>query len=241
MNLRLFLIYVFCITVFAMRITAQDTAPGDTAARDSINLKWGPDKANSLYFFGGAEMIVGEPDGPGADIVYGRSLLGTCGFRYKRKICELWSTGGDLSFITWNYALRQTKYKILPNNILHNKERLSLGALDLAWYNRLCFGRNGSRNHGYLDIGIFGGYFITRQHFTRDKLDTADVNNAGQVDVTNRRLIYPVNWCYGLQARIGISRFMITATYRLSDLFKKEFLYPELPKLSVGLQMGLYK
>jgi hypothetical protein len=44
-----------------------------------------------------------------------------------------------------------------------------------------------------------------------------------------------------LLARIGIGRWAFTGSYRLSDIFKTPYQMPELPRLTVGVEVGLFR
>ena len=72
-------------------------------------------------------------------------------------------------------------------------------------------------------------------HYTKNKMPNDNI-----VETYTRKLDYynPLNW--GVVARIGFNRYIISATYRMSDYFKSSFKYPELSRLSVSAQIGLY-
>ena len=57
--------------------------------------------------------------------------------------------------------------------------------------------------------------------------------------ITHLKYYEPFN--YGVLARFGINRYVIYANYRLSDLFKSSYNYAELPRLTLGVQIGLHK
>jgi len=61
------------------------------------------------------------------------------------------------------------------------------------------------------------------------------------VRLSTTQLKYVENFSYGLLARIGVSRYALTAQYRLSDIFKSSYAMPELPRLIVGIEVGLFK
>jgi hypothetical protein len=48
------------------------------------------------------------------------------------------------------------------------------------------------------------------------------------------------NFAYGFLARAGTNRYVITAKYRMSDIFKSSYAIPELPRLTVGVEVGLF-
>jgi hypothetical protein len=86
MNLKFIIIFVSATVILAPRMDAQDVVVSDSSAADTLIPKWGIEKKNSLHIYFGAEMLIGESEGPGADIIYGLSLCGEGGFRYKYKI-----------------------------------------------------------------------------------------------------------------------------------------------------------
>ena len=62
-----------------------------------------------------------------------------------------------------------------------------------------------------------------------------------KVKVSTTRLSYVENISYGFMARLGTNRYALTARYRTSDLFVTGYDLPELPRLVLGVELGLFK
>jgi hypothetical protein len=45
---------------------------------------------------------------------------------------------------------------------------------------------------------------------------------------------------YGIKARAGRNHLAITGTYRLSNIFKNSYYLPEMPRFTVGVEIGIY-
>jgi hypothetical protein len=41
-------------------------------------------------------------------------------------------------------------------------------------------------------------------------------------------------------AKFGVGHFAVYGAYRLNDLFKAKYNYPELPPLTAGIEIGIY-
>jgi len=72
-------------------------------------------------------------------------------------------------------------------------------------------------------------------------IDNADTLGSGQQKIILTKLKYMNSVNYGLTARIGYNRFVIFAMYRFSDIFKSSSDRIDLPRLNVGLQLGIHK
>ena len=57
---------------------------------------------------------------------------------------------------------------------------------------------------------------------------------------TERGLPYLRRWSYGLGLRLGAGRYAAVARYRLSNTFRPpdQARYPELPRWTIGLEVG---
>ena len=223
-------------------VAGQDVLLEEDVKADTIKKTVGPNLKHFTHLYLDLGFIAGKSETEGADINYGKSYTFSVGYRYKRKISNFYAIGFDINYYLMSYNLKQENSKILPNDSLHNKEKLIFNNLGLELYNRFNFGKRGNYIGTFIDIGAYGNWAYKVKHYTKDELDNADINNAKINEVTNTGLVYPEELNYGVKARIGINRFVLSATYRLSDLFKEKYsYYPELPRLSVGLQIGLHK
>lgn len=204
--------------------------------KDNMVGKRGPNLKNFSHFYLGFGFIVGSSDSVGSDVIAGKSTNFVFGYRYKLRVNNFFAIGCEAAFDSYSFALKQNATKITPDTIIHDKEQLNLGNLGLAGYMRFNYGKRGNRVGNFVDIGGYGDYRISGVNFTRDKLDN---DNVVKTRISHLDYFNPIN--YGALARIGFNRYVIYGTYRLSDIFESSYNYPELPRLTIGLQIGLHK
>jgi len=191
-------------------------------------------------------------DAVGSEIKYGSSSDFVYGYRYKRKLSEFYAVGFDIFYHSTAFHLKQGPNKVLPNNILHDdkgeKEKLTFHNLSLGLYNRFNFGKRGNYIGNFIDLGARVDWAFSVVHFTKDRYEIANINNGGVEKTKTAGLVYTKPIYYNVFARFGFNKFVITASYRLSDLFKEDpelykgyDKYPELPLLIVGVEIGLHK
>ena len=176
----------------------------------------------------------------------GKSGVFTIGWRYKRKLSEWFALGTAISYSNPQYMLTQDNKKQFPNNILHKKEKLKYNNLNIELYIRFNFGKRGNIIGKFIDLGTYGAYALSVKHFYEDD---ADKNNpsyyAGTIIVNEKDLDYANRLNYGFTARMGVNRWVISASYRISDLitdnYKTTFNNTYFPRLNLGIELGLHK
>jgi len=171
----------------------------------------------------------------GSDIIFLNSYDWGFGYRYKLRINNFYAVGTDLAYYFKKYRLAQNNDKILPNSILNDKESFAQQNLKLGFYNRFNFGKRGNHIGRYLDFGIFGSFNTSTNHNTVNKMPNGNV-----VSTTISKLTYTEKTNWGLDARIGSNRWAIWGSYRMSNFFKESASLPELPRLTVGIELGLF-
>lgn len=204
--------------------------------KENVLGKHGPNLRNFSHFYVGFGFIAGSSDSVGSEIIIGRSTNFVLGYRYKFRISNFFAIGCDASYNSYSYAMKQSAGKITPDTILHGKEKLNLGDLGLSGYMRFNYGKRGNRVGNFVDIGGYGDWRIAATNFTRDKMPNENV-----VKTTISHLNYLNATNYGALARIGFNRYVFYGYYRISDIFKSSYKYPELPRLTIGLQIGIHK
>jgi len=243
---------IICVIFFiSCEIGVLSVAEGQTVLleqdvnADTIPELVGPNLKHFSHLYVGYGFVLGA-DAVGSEIRYGSSSDFVYGYRYKRKLSEFYAVGFDIFYHSTAFHLKQDSTKALPNNILHDdkgeKEKLTFHNLSLGLYNRFNFGKRGNYLGHFLDLGARIDWAFSVVHFTKDIYDIANVNNGGVVKTKTTGLVYIKPIYYNVFTRLGFNKFVITASYRLSDLFKEEYdLYPELPLLIVGVEIGLHK
>ena len=198
--------------------------------------KSGPNLKNFSHFYAGFGFVAGASDSIGSNIIAGKSTNFVLGYRYKLRICNFYAIGFDAAYNSYSYTLKQESAKITPDTILHDKEKLSLGNLGLSGYMRFNYGKRGNRVGNFIDLGGYGDWRIFGTNFTRDKMENDNI-----VRTTISHLNYFNDINYGALVRVGFNRYVFFGTYRFSDIFVPSKKYPEFPRLTVGLQIGIHK
>jgi len=229
------LFFAAAFLLLTSSLFAQDVLLKQDVAADSVKTKFGPNRSHYRHFYVGYGLIIGEPDKAGSAVNYGSNTF-TIGFRFKQKVCNLYSVGFNIAYTSYTYRLKQDSNKTVPNSMLHDKEHLSINTVGVGLYNRFNFGRRGDRIGKFVDLGVHADWVFGGKHFTSDKQDNGNI-----IETTIKRLKYFNNYQYGAFVNIGFNRYVFTAVYRLSDLFEKSYTYSELPRLTVGIQIGFHK
>jgi hypothetical protein len=235
---RTFLILLIILFVCS-KISSQTVLLEKNVKDNAYSNKKGPNMQKFSHIYFGYEFFAGNPDDKGAEIIYGLSTCIKIGYRYKFKIFEFYSVGFNAGYSFKKYVIKQEADKILPNSLLHDKEKIRFNNAELEFYNRFNVGERGNIIGKYLDIGLFANWAFAINHFTKDKVNDEE-NKAELAIIKYHNLLYTKRFFYGVSARLGINRFAISAEYRLSDLFKKEYQFPELARFCVGLELALY-
>ncbi len=173
------------------------------------------------------------PDEAGARIEWGRSHEIFIGYRYKRRYNDLFSGGYDLSLSRKQFVLKQEEGKLVPDNILHKSEKLVFLSGRLGLYQRLNFGSRGDHLGNYLDAVVWLELPLHVRNISFDETEAA------RIKTRKTRLDYPQWYAYGWQLRLGLGSTVLTGSYRLSDVFRSRAVFPELPRLQLGIELGL--
>lgn len=236
------LLFIFMI----IGASAQKVLLEENVKEDITKILKGPNLKHFHHAFIDFELIAGQSEDEGADIIPFRSKTLTFGYRYKYKVLRFYSVGFSINLENMIFALKQDSLsKLVPNSTVHDKENLVFNNIGAEIYNRVNFGKRGNQVGTFLDIGVYGNWSFTAKHYTVDDLDATNSSKAGLVEITNKELNYVETVHYGIRWRFGINRFMVSASYRLSNLFNEkyhdELVEVELPKLTIGLQLGLHR
>lgn len=228
-------IFAIFLILLSFRAFTQEILLQQNVQADTIRPSRGPNLKN--YFHG--YIGIGFPLYTNEDVTYtktGTSTQFDFGLRYKRRFTNYFAMGADFGINTTAYKIKQQAGKTVPDTIINKKEKFQLSTVTSSLFARINVGRRGNYVGNYLDLGAYGSWNIAKKHKTTNK------NAEGEkVKVLTSRLKYFEDYSYGLFARIGISRYAFTAHYRLSDIFIPSYAMPELPKLIVGVEVGLFK
>lgn len=237
MKTLIFVIFSF----IAFNVTAQNVLLTEYPNNDTIIPKKGPNLKKFYFVYIGYEAFADNFSDNSANIRNRASGRTSFGFKFKRKITNFWALGYDINMLSSTFSIKQNSQKTFPSVVIHKKERLMIGGLGVQIFTRFNFDRRGNTIGKYLDIGGYINWNYTSQHFTKDFTNPADSSNALTIKTTESQLNYFENYEYGVKASLGSNHFAISATYRISDLIKSKYvIYPELPKLSIGIYLALF-
>lgn len=208
--------------------------------------KSGPNFRNFSHLLFGFAFYIPQGLAEEIDTKPGSTTCMTIGWRYKFKITNWLAVGTSLNYTNEIFNLLQNDKKIVPDNILHDKEKLRFNNLGPEFYIRLNFGKRGNVVGRFLDIGAYYNWTFKVKHMFQDNLGKDNTNTQAEIKkVVYTRLNYIEKFNYGFRGRIGINRFVMTASYRVSDLltsdFKEQVGNIYLPRLNIGLEIGLHK
>ncbi len=204
---------------------------------------FGPNLKNYGHFFIGFDYYYPESDGLGAEIESINSGNFNLGYRYKRKICNYFALGFDVHFSNFKFRMQNNKNSTnvhyVPNNEEHDVEQFIFNNLGTEFYNRINFTKRGNHFGVFFDFGAYLNWSFEVRHTVKDNLH--DNNNAlgKRVVVRTRNLSFVEPFNYGAKIRFGYNRIVMTAAYRFSELFDNTF-DSELPRVSIGLEFGLF-
>ncbi|MDQ3193067.1 MAG: hypothetical protein M3Q58_15895 [Bacteroidota bacterium] len=221
-------------------INGQEILLEQNVQGDTIPPQRGPNLKHYSHLYFAYGFVFGPSQAAGSAIRYGNSTDFNVGYRYKRKISNFYALGFDFAYGVTSFNIDQQQGKTLPNNVFHDNEKINFNHLGVSLYNRFNFGKRGNIIGNFLDIGAYGNWEFIVKHIYTENYVSPNIANARFTRVINRQLNYTNPLNYGVQARLGFNRYAFYGSYRLSDKFKQEFMYPELPRFIIGLQIGLH-
>jgi hypothetical protein len=207
--------------------------------KDTIPAQRGPNLKKYSHLFLGYGFVTGAAEGAGSSVNYFRSTDFNIGYRHKRKIVGFYDLGIDLTYGLTSFNFDTSAPFLIPNWGVKS-ERLNLNRFGLSLFNRINIGKRGNFIKNFFDFGGYGQFEFMTKHIYIVENAPNNYYYAGNSRVAHRNLRYisPLN--YGLSARLGIRRYALYANYRMSNIFKPNFAFPEPPRFTLGLQIGLH-
>ncbi|MBA3901645.1 MAG: hypothetical protein H0X62_15820 [Bacteroidetes bacterium] len=236
---------VFAFFIIIQSSIAQSVIIEEDIAADTIPATKGPNLNQYSHLYVGFGLIVGPIEGSGVNLLHQNSTNFQAGYRFKRRISRINDVGFDLYYGVTSFRLRQETGKTFPTPGLYEREKINFSQVGLNLYHRFNFGRRGNIIRNFIDIGAWGQYEFMTKHVSFQRHTAPNNQFARKTRVASRDLDYANTLNYGVQARIGIRRYSIYGLYRISDIIRDTykgdpFNFPELPRLIVGLQIGLH-
>lgn len=232
--LLVFIALLFSATVFSQEVLINEIP-------DSLysTSKWGQNRAHYMHFYVAYGLTAGLPEGNAFDLKYGLSREWRFGLRYKRRICNHYAMGLDLSIANYRYRFAQYSSKKFPDTLLHENQYLQLPTVGLEYFNRINFGRRGNKIGNYFDFGAYATYTYSSTLTYNDKL-TTPFQGASKVKTELSDLNYITDLQWGFKVRLATNRCALWASYRMSDWLKNTGNSIDLPRTTIGLEIGLY-
>lgn len=230
-----FILFSLLFSTYWCQTSAQEYLLSIEQAVDSLEPKKGKNRTHYIHLYAGYGFILGSAD-EGAATVPGSSREFIYGLRYKRKFSNIFSGGLDLLYKFQAYRLVQDSLKRIPTPLLNDRERMIFHAASMMTYFRINFkALRGDKLGKYLDLGAYGDYIFAHILFQKNQLDNGVISRNR---TTRHRYFNRFN--YGTLLRVGGDRFCIYGTYRISDMFYPSLEMPEMPRITVGLQLNLH-
>lgn len=231
-------LFLFLICIAFSTFSQSNYNNQDAAYEDLILKKRGPNKDRYGHLYIGYGFLLGDSDSDSAQIKNYQSSSFSLGWLSKWRINKWYELGFDVTYYYSSFHLVQDSFKIIPNKILHKREKMVFNNIQIVPFQRFKF-RNKHHSTGtFLDLGGYAGYNyrIKNQSTERNKAP-----GAGKTKTVNLNLDYTQDFSYGLIARIGLNRVVFYGRYRLSDLFTPSSDLPELPRFDVGFLIGIHQ
>jgi hypothetical protein len=229
--------YLYLIMLFFSLSSSAQTVLLDIDTKEQQRkIDFGPNlkRFTHLTFHIGA---LASKDRQGARIIYGSSINLSLGIRKKFKISPAYSLGYDLEWQFTDYKFKQKQGKIFPDTIINNvSQRLDYAYLSLGFYNR--FNLDPSRGNflgTFLDLGINGNFNYAVKKISKNELEK---NVRSKSVLSNMPFVNTFN--SNFYARFGRSHISFFCSYRLIELFKQSYNYPDLPRLILGIDTALF-
>ncbi len=242
-NLKSIIIIVVLLFVGLTYVKSQTVLVDEKPSELYKVSKWGKNRTNYMHFYMGLGSVVSQPEGRAFEITPGLSYQGKFGLRYKLRFCNFYAWGLDLSISGNRNLIKQNTKNFFPDTLIHKKEVFSFQTLGLEYFNRFNFGKRGNQVGKFLDLGVWGNWlYVPKQVFWDEHSNL--INGASKSKTELWDLNYTTDFHWGVSARLGINRWVLYGTYRMSDIFNSKFhnssISVEPSRLIVGLEVGFF-
>ncbi len=237
MHLRNFLHMPVCLCLFllfALTVEGQTVVIAEDLSEQEEDPDYGMNRKHYTHSYLGLSFAAGEPELTGAGIRYGRSRTIEYGYRYKRRLSDIFSFGGEVVARRYAFHISQSEDKTVPDDVVRDREKLVFLDAGAGVYKRINFGQRGNYIGRFVDAGAYATLIYHSRHVYFFQEDGMDIR------VRKQGLTYMETLNYGFVARLGFNNIVIKAAYRMSDLFKESAELPEFPRYSIGLEIGLH-
>jgi hypothetical protein len=229
---RRILLFLFLL-LFIAPLTGQEVIMDKTVTKEMFKMNEGPNTSRFTHFFLSLGSFI-KTSSQQADPSYPGSLQIAAGLRTKFKIAEWYAIGYELEYRMFSF-----RYAKAHDNLqIHDKDKIVSHSLALSLFQRFNIDKRGNYIGKFMDMGAYGELPFAKSNVLIDNIDTL---SSGQQKLILSHLKFMNSFNYGVSARIGYNRIVIFALYRLSDIFKSSSNRMDLPRLTIGLQLGIHK
>ncbi|HEX3009569.1 MAG TPA: hypothetical protein VHO90_18335 [Bacteroidales bacterium] len=226
---------LFLFSLLALSMSAQSILLERDLNESVYVKKKGPNKNHFLHLYYDHTNYTPEND----DIYdYPHSFRDFIGIRNYYRLADSYIMGFNFEFGWERFGIKQSSQKTFPSTGTHKKEFLSTTNLGLEYFNRILITQREGSLGLWVDAGAYGNLTLSSRQVTKDKLASAE--SAKYHKEVYKRLEYVNPWEYGVKARIGYKRYAIVGTYRFSDWISTSTIDVEPPRLSLGVELGIY-
>ena len=227
---------ILLILLFSnLSVFAQKQIIHQNLKQDTLKVNKGPNGQRFSHTY----LIVGGivPDSKIIDAA--RSHEFGIGWLKKRKINNVISLGFDFAFSYRNYRIVDTSYYALPPGSTLQKERLYTRNFQLKPWVRINIGKHGNTLGKYIDLGAFGEWSFARTHYYKFENPKGTPEGVkGEYLLKKHDWFLPFN--YGAMVRIGMNKWSLFGMYRVSDMFKQNVFFKEMPRITAGVNYAIY-
>ncbi|MFH0893874.1 MAG: hypothetical protein V2A54_05515 [Bacteroidota bacterium] len=224
------------LTTFSQQILLEENVKFDKdRPTHGQNLK------NFAQFYTGPLMMIPQLDQNTKGYLF--SMGFHLGYRYKRRLNNTIAMGYDFSYTRCDYGIAQDTPKVSNNSVKFIEEQIKLNTLGTGVFMRINFGRRGNIIGKYIDLTGFANWNFSKVYYAKEKLITDQIQKRWY---PNQKCVEPFQ--YGLGVRFGVNRYEISCQYRVSDIIKTKntnsdpiWLNAELPRIMIGIEIGIYK
>lgn len=232
------LILVFNCDIFAQKVLEYQNVEADT-----VKKKYGANYRHYVFVYNEFGLLGGTPETKEAE-VKSSSFFWALGLRYKLKLNQTFSIVTGIGYNSSRYNMVQDTTPRLPHftsGTLFSKELLVFRDLKIDGMLRINLeGKKRGNSVGkYIDLGAYLSWMAQMRHIVESDFVGLDpLFQASSQRTVNTGMVYPEDFIYGFQARMGWKNASVFAQYRISDRFQSGFNLPELPRLTIGLSLN---
>jgi hypothetical protein len=217
----------------------------DIVEEESVSI-FGPNNTHFMHPYIHLGFMSSPTEGEGGDINYGKSHDFTVGLKYKLRFTDVFAIGAALNYTYYVWNIKQVDTKLIPNSNIYNKQKILTNNLGFDLFFRLNVDKRGNTVGNFIDLGAYGEWAYNNAEKYYMEYDEASDPTAFDSYVGIRKnLVFIEDLNYGVFAKFGYGKYVLFGKYRLSDMFTPEYKAAvadtELPRLLVGVELGLHK